>query len=248
MFRPQKVYVDRKNPEELAFDKFTDIQPLQNSKMNPGSQKPLDSQAESMELSVKGSFDGPQFLSNFYSDKKTLGKALQVVSHIQKNVDPGVLRFGSRGGIFYKGNLVPDANLCNILKSLLTKKGLTMERGEFYLLETLSTAPPAIAHLISPAKLKLCHTQTKFVKTGELVSPQVPPSKPQKVFLPPNTNHNTQVEIRTPNPFTFKPHIRKPPTVITKMPSTKLNRPNPPTKLQKRFNVKQVPQAWYKVL
>lgn len=255
MFRPQKVYLNAENNQVLTFDLFTDIQPIvQSSKMKPEKQSnkskhfpPLDNQAEAMEASIGQVFDSAKYLNSTIAEPKVRQKALQILTYLQANTDPSVVRFESRGGIFYKSSLVPDAILSDTLKSIVTKNSKTLQQGEFYLLSLLANAPPAILKMINPAKLKLCNIQQHFSATGLTGSQTTPPSKPNKLVIPPSTGHQSNVEFRTANPFVFRPTFKQTSAVIAKPPTAIPKKRSVVTGVQKKYNAKNIP-TWYKVL
>lgn len=258
MFRPQKVYLNSQNNQTLNFDLFTDIQPITpDSKMKPEKQSEphkyvpphLDNQAEAMAASIGQAFDCNKFVQENFSDHKTKQKALEILSYLQGNTDPSNVRFGTRGGLFYKGAIVPDANLSSILKNMVTKKSKTLQQGEFYLLSVLANAPASVLKNINPAKLKMCNVQQTFSTTGLTVPQKTPQAKPDKVVIPPSSGGgtNSNVEFRTANPFVYKPTFKHRPTIIAKPPTAIPKKKTVVTGLQKKYNVKAIP-AWYKVL
>lgn len=249
MFRPQRVYIKENDNTAIDFDLFTDIEPLKNSTAMLPTAPILDSQAESMGASIGSSFEVDHFLNQFYKNKKTVHKARAILTYLQKNIDGSVLRFGTNGGIFFKGGLLPDADLTRVLENLTAKKSNTLVNGEYYLITQLTSAPTAITSLINSQKLKLCNIQVAYKNKGPPMSQTTPSSRPTTAVLPPGPlAQHTQVEVKTAHPNIYKVNVKskaqnmiqKTPTAISKL------KPNIST-VQKRFNAKNSP-AWYKVL
>lgn len=242
MFRPHKVYLDNQDISLLKFDSINDIQPLTD--MSPPV---LNNEAQAMNVSIGGSFQVDQFLNANYRDKKSTHKARAFLIYLTQNIDDSILRFGSNGGIFYKGNLVPEGDLGKVLQNITNKKSKTLVHGEYYMLSCLTGAPPSILNLINPSKLKMCNLQLDYKTKGPPMAQSVPQAKPKKIPLPPGSLGNEQIVIKTANPFTFKPQGTSKPHPILKTPTTVSKQKPPVSNVQKKFNAKPAP-AWYKIL
>lgn len=238
---PQKVYLDPKDRQTLTFDRKADIEPLT---MTPPI---LNNEAQAMNAAVGDNFDIESFLSKHYRDKKSVAKARAVLAYLTRKVDDSTINFGSNGGIFYRQNLVPDADLVAVLQSLTNRKGKTLSQGEYFVLNSLAGAPPDILSAINPAKLKLCNIQFEYKTRGPPSSSKVPVSKPAKIPLPPSQTRDSNIVIRTANPFLYKPFPNLQPRTILKT-KTQIMKPKlPASAVQKKFNAKPAP-AWYKIL
>lgn len=244
MFRPQRVYLNPEDTNTINFDLFTDIQPITSDTM----QTPiLNNEAEAMNNSIGSHFNVDHFLEKSYTQKKSLSKARAVLNYLVQNIDTSMLRFGANGGIYYRNVLVPEAQLDKVLVNLVTKKNNALVQGEYYIVLMLLNAPSAITTLIHPAKLKLCGNQVSYKQTGPPVAQKTPSLHPTKLLMPPGTSKQTNVTVKTSNPFHYTPNLK--PTIknIAKQASQITKNKSNVTLAQKRFNGPKVP-AWYKVL
>lgn len=245
MFRPQRVYLDPKDTSALTFDLFTDIEPIKETAPMPAPV--LNLEAEAMNASIGTTFNVDVYLNNNYNHKRTQTKAKAVLHYLTSNVDPSIVRFGTNGGIYYKNVLVPETDLANVLENLTSKKSKTLVHGEYYLITALANAPTSITSLIHPAKLKICNVQTQYRDKGPPVAQQTPNNKPANIVMPPGTTKTTNIEVRTPNPFHYRPYLKAPVAKIAKQPAGITKVKPAQTSVQKRFNGPKVP-AWYKIL
>lgn len=249
MFRPQKVYIDKQDNNLLTYDLFTDIQPLSTMPTNnPSTSQPvLNTESQAMESAVGRRFEVDHFLGVHYKDRKTLEKARTLLTYLNTHLDNSILKFGTNGGFYYKSTLVPEGNLANILQNIVAKKSKTLVHGEYYILSCLLNAPTNILELVNPSKLKMCNAQIQYNTNGPPMSASAPPPKPKFIPLPPGVSKDSRVEVRTANPFNYKPNLvtKNPPILKTATAITKDKRV--PSAVQKKFNSKAAP-AWYKVL
>jgi len=245
MFRPQKVYLDKQDKNLLTYDLFTDIQPLTTM---PANAPVLNTEAAAMNVAVGSRFDIEHFLGVNYPDKKTIQKARTVLTYLNNQLDDSILKLGANGGFYYKSSLVPEGDLSKILQNLVSKKSKTLVHGEYYILSCLVSAPPSILNLINPSKLKICNSQMQYKLKGPPMGATVPAPKPKFIPLPPGPlSKEAMVEVKTANPFNYKPNLppKNPPILKTATTISKDKRA--PSAVQKKFNAKTVP-AWYKVL
>jgi len=242
MFTPQKVYIDKQDKSLLTYDLFTDIQPLTTMPAPV-----LNTEAAAMDTAVGVRFDIDRYLSSNYTDKKTFQNARTLLTYLKDNLDDSILKIGSNGGFYYKSTLVPEGDLPKILQNIVSKKSKTLVHGEYYILSCLASAPASILNLINPSKLKMCNAQIQYNLKGPPMGAAVPTPKPKFIPLPPGSSKDNRVEVRTANPFNYKPNLQTKNPPILKTATTIARDKRTPSAVQKKFNAKAVP-AWYKVL
>ncbi len=242
MYHPQKIYLNSQDKFSLGFDRVTDIQPLKE--MSPPI---LNTESQAMNLAIGNKFEVDEFLSKHYRDKKSFNKARALLTYLTQKIDDAILRFGTNGGIFYKTNLVPDGDLVQVLQNITSKKSKTLVHGEYYILSSLTGAPTSLLNLVNPSKLKMCNLQTEYKTSGPPMAQTVPLAKPKKIPLPPGPAREEKIEIKTANPFSFKPQLKPSQSSILKTATTIPKPKIPVSAVQKKYNAKAAP-AWYKIL
>ena len=247
MAQPYNVFLSDTDPNVLDFEKVTDIQPLSNLNMaqdNPTKSVIPSGEAEALNSSIGIFFNLDSYISTHFSDKKNISNTRAVLSYLNSNVDPTILKFSQDGRVFYQGAAVPGANLKKILESLTSKKQKVLQIGEYFLLSNLTNAPDYIKTLVHPAKLKMCNIQVEFA-----TQPQVKRlnSRPANIYNPPSSlpgMSKPNIQVKTASPFAFYPNQKRPSQPIAKT-LTKLDKTvRGPTPNEKRFNVKE---PWYKL-